>query len=33
MMKGLWMLMLAALVTAAFGAERVVMFEQFTSIT
>lgn len=32
-MKGIWVLGLVTLATAAFGAERVVMFEQFTSIT
>lgn len=32
-MKGIWILGLAMLAAAAFGAERVVMFEQFTSTT
>jgi hypothetical protein len=33
LMKGIWILVLAAVVTTAFSAGRVVMFEQFTSIT
>jgi hypothetical protein len=32
-MKGIWVLGLAVLATAALAAERVVLFEQFTSIT
>jgi hypothetical protein len=32
-MRGIWILVLAAVVTTAFSAGRVVMFEQFTSIT